>query len=193
MAYHRTFIAINLPQKAKNIIAETISDWQNLLADQIELPIKWTLGANLHLTLVFLGNITDDDILIIGKKITQIAASTEPFYLHFTNFVYGPKDFVKTDMPHMIWLEGEENPKLIALQNELEKAFEMGGQKKKFTPHITIGRIKTSSKAEINKFPKTFNKKCEITVPVSSIEFMESELRPGRPQYTVLLSASFNI
>ena len=186
MNYHRAFIAINLPEKVKRTIFEAISEWQNL-------PIKWTEEQNLHLTLVFLGNITDDEILTIGGKITEAAANTESFSLHFNKFIYGPKDFTETNVPRMIWLEGEESEELMRLYNNLEKTLGIEEDRRRLRPHITIGRIKSTNRAKISELPRELDKKIEITVPVSSIELMESELKPGGPKYTVLLSAPLSL
>jgi 2'-5' RNA ligase len=186
MNYHRAFVAINLPEKVKKAIVEATSEWQNW-------PVRWTFEQNLHLTLVFLGNITDDEILTIGEKITEAAANTESFSLRFNKFIYGPKDFTETNVPRMIWLEGEKNEKLTKLQNDLEKVFGMMENKRVLRPHITIGRIKTFGLRKINEFPKTLGRKIELTIPVSSIELMESDLTPKGPIYTILLSVKLSI
>lgn len=187
MAYHRTFVAINLSEKAKKSIAESTRDWQ-------DWPVKWTDERNLHLTLVFLGDVTEDEVFLAGEKIKEAASRAELFVIRFTDFIYGPKDFSKTIHPRMIWLEGTESEELVNLQYELEKALGMSENKnkKRFRPHITVGRVKTGNDVELKRLPEEIDKKLELIVPVSSIEFMES-VKPGGPRYTVLLSAKFGV
>ena len=184
MEYRRAFIAINLPEKVKKSIVESSAQWRNL-------PVNWTYEQNLHMTLLFLGDITDDEVKEIGEKISEVARRTEPFTIKFTEFVYGPKDFTLTERPRMIWLEGEENENLAVLCDELGNALQMGERRKKFRPHITVGRIHAGR--GIGDFPKTLNKELDASVQVASIELMESELRSGKRHYGILLSAKFGV
>ena len=92
----------------------------------------------------------------------------------------------------MIWLEGSENENLVRLQNNLTATLETGGEKRrKYRPHITIGRIKPGTDFKI--FPRSLDIKIVISFTVKSIEFMESELTPDGRKYTILLSAPFGI
>lgn len=164
---------------------EAISEWQSW-------PVRWTFEQNLHLTLEFLGDTANDEINLLGKKISEVAAGTEPFNLIFDRFIFGPKDFTEKENPRMIWLEGPENENLVRLQNDLAAALGTGeAERRKYRPHITIGRIKPGSDFKI--FPIELNKKIEINFPVNSMEFMESELAPRGRKYTILLSAPFGI
>ena len=52
---HRVFIAINLPGKIKKELAKIQSQWPRL-------PIRWTKSENLHITLIFLGNLSDEEV-----------------------------------------------------------------------------------------------------------------------------------
>ena len=52
---HRVFIAINLP-------AEVRKELGNFYTKHPELPAKWTKKDNLHITLEFLGDLTDVEI-----------------------------------------------------------------------------------------------------------------------------------
>ncbi len=185
MKYRRTFVAVNLPEKAKKTIIEATGEWRNW-------PVRWTFERDIHLTLEFLGDTAIDEIALIGQKISEVAARTEPFNLIFDRFVFGPKDFTEKENPRMIWLEGPENENLVQLQNNLTATLGTGGEKRrKYRPHITIGRIKPGTDFKI--FPRSLDIKIVISFVVKSMEFMESELTQDGRKYTILLSAPFGI
>ena len=52
----KTFIAINLPEDIKEKLAEYQESWS-------ELPIRWTKKENLHITLEFLGYLTEQKLI----------------------------------------------------------------------------------------------------------------------------------
>ena len=72
----RSFIAIELPQE----IIETIKKLQEHLRNY-GLNIRWMRPENMHLTLKFLGNITQKDIVPITGVLKTAADTTEPFHL----------------------------------------------------------------------------------------------------------------
>ncbi len=53
----RAFIAISIPSPVQNMV-ENIQD----RFKQIRAPIRWVRPSNLHLTLKFLGNVTEEQI-----------------------------------------------------------------------------------------------------------------------------------
>ncbi|MFA4998952.1 MAG: RNA 2',3'-cyclic phosphodiesterase [Candidatus Paceibacterota bacterium] len=92
---HRVFIAINLPEKIKRELSEYKDKW-------LELPCRWTKRENIHITLVFLGYLTDDEVLNICKITEEVALRNKPFSIELNKITYGPKD----KNPRMIWAEG---------------------------------------------------------------------------------------
>jgi 2'-5' RNA ligase len=90
----------------------------------------------------------------------------------------------------MFWVEGEKNRNLAILQYGLEKEL-LGVQPEKeireFKPHITLGRIKTFEWRQLKKRPN-IEENINLVCPVNSIEIMESQLKPGGPDYFILES-----
>jgi 2'-5' RNA ligase len=102
----------------------------------------------------------------------------------------------------MIWATGEPSEELKNLQRNLEanvysEPFPADEKREKgnyFAPHITLGRIKSweFKSIEPEEVPE-INEEISITIPVESIEIMESELKRGGPEYIVLESFQLKI
>jgi len=174
----RVFIAINLPEDIKKKLADYQSKWP-------ELPARWTKKENLHITLAFLGNTTEEELLEVLNLTKETAEKQEPFFIDLKKIIYGPPK----GSPKMIWAEGEKSEELGKLSAELNKE-----QGRGYTPHITLARIKIweFKQMEPEERPE-INEDIHFNFEVSSIEVMESELKPGGPTYTILESCPLKI
>ena len=112
---HRVFIAINLPEDIKQKLADYESRWP-------ELPCRWTKKDNLHLTLAFLGSLTDEEVVKICEITKGVASKHEPFFINLNKILYGPPK----KPSRMVWVEGDKSKELKKLQNDLEKSLEIG-------------------------------------------------------------------
>lgn len=185
----RIFIAINLPKKIKR----ELLDYQEKLP---ELPIKWVNSDNLHITLIFLGNVNDQEILEIDKTAKEIIAGHHIFSINLNRICYAPP---KKIPPRMVWAEGEKIKELADIKQDLEKSLMDSGvnftpENRNFRPHITLGRIKTWEwrRMESEEIPE-INKEISINFEVNSIEIMESQLKREGPKYTILESIKLGI
>ena len=183
----RIFIAINLPEQIKRKLLGYQKKWP-------ELPVKWVNSNNLHITLIFLGNINDQEILEIDKIIKEITAVHQPFSINLNRICYAPP---KKIPPRMVWAEGEKSEKFAKLQTDLEKKLlENFNQHRpaEFRPHITLGRIRTWELKKMNPEEKPeVNEEISFNFEVKSIEIMESQLKPGGSEYTILESIKLGI
>ena len=178
---HRIFIAVNLPETVKKKLAEYEENWPNL-------PIRWTKKENLHITLIFLGYLNDEELLEVINAAKEVSLKNKPFSINLNKIIYGPP---KKIPPRMVWVEGKESQELADLQKDLENSL-FGGRESKarpFSPHITLGRIKTWEfrKLEPEERPEV-NEQISLSFEVNSIEVMESQLKKGGPEYIILES-----
>ena len=132
---YRVFIAINFPTEIKEMLSGYQKRWQ-------DLPTQWTSPENLHITLAFLGNITDQEIGEVCMAVKKVAETTESFNLTLESIGYGPTN----KMPYkMVWLRGQKSKELSSLKNQLdEELMEVINFKpdhKGFSPHVTLARI----------------------------------------------------
>jgi len=180
---HRIFIAINLPEDIKKELISYQEKWP-------ELPIRWTKKENLHIALVFIGSVNDEEVLEICKIVREVAEKQKPFALNFKRICYGPPG--KTP-PRMVWVEGEKSRELGELQQDLENSISNintgKSEKREYAPHLTLGRIKEweFKKIEPEERPEV-ETDINLDFDVNSIEVMESELKRGGPEYYVLES-----
>lgn len=180
---HRTFIAINLPSDVKKVFARYQQKWA-------DVPAKWTNPENLHITLVFLGDLTDLELGEVCLAVKEICEKQEAFNIVLNKIAYGPQDKIP---PRYIWAGGDESKEAMALKDNLEDALseiiKLKIDKHIFNAHITLARISALEwrAIEPEERPEIFEN-VELTFTVESIEIMESELTRQGPRYTVIES-----
>lgn len=182
---HRAFIAIPVTDefiKTAGSIKERLK----------HLPFRWTAPENLHLTLMFLGNVSEQG-LENAKDILQRAGERHSvFSLEFSAIVYGPPN----RPPRMIWLSGRAPQELLQLINNLENELARDSLIR-YNPmrpfremHLTLARRKGDSREAI--LPK-LNEPISLAIAVNKIQLITSELRPEGPRYTVVKEVLFGI
>ena len=182
---HRVFIAINFPEDIKKKLATYQEKWP-------ELPARWTKKESLHITLVFLGYISDEEIVETCKIVKEVAQKHQPFSISLNKVCYGPPQN-QNKPPRMVWAEGDKSADLARLKNDLEKSLvgkvNFSLENREFSPHITLSRIKTWEwkKIEPEERPD-IEENIDLSFSVESIEIMESELKRGGAEYIVLES-----
>jgi len=177
----RIFIAINLPEKIKKRLKEYREQHDTL-------PVRWTKIPSLHLTLVFIGYVDNEQMLEACKITRKVAEEMDPFFINFKRISLGPE----AKAPRMVWLEGGASEELGQLKNELEKALLVGetgfrkAETRAFSPHITLARIKAVEwrRTQINS--SEIETDFSAQVEVSSVEVMESDLKFDGAEYATL-------
>jgi len=178
---HRLFIAINLPEKVQNRLSSYLSKYQ-------ELPAKWTKKQNIHITLLFLGYVKDDEISEILKNTEQIVKNHNSFSLTLNKICYGPPK----KPPRMIWAAGEKSEELGELQVDLENSLsnlDLKKEKRAYSPHITLARLRRWEFKKLDEEERPIiDDDIDLTCEVNSIEIMESQLKKTGAEYTTLNS-----
>ena len=170
----RTFVAIEISNKE---VLDAIEKFQS----QINIKAKAVEPRNLHFTLQFLGEISDD---VAGSIIDSLRK------IKFSNFkvnLRGVGAFPKPKYPRVVWIgtDNQGGRRLIELSKEVGKKLEPIGfsQDKPFKPHITIFRIKK----KIGDITEELDKQKELNFgiqEVTSIKLKKSELTPSGPIYS---------
>lgn len=192
----RVFIAINLPEEIKKKIInyqEKIEKSFALIDSEYYAQkfFRWTKKENLHITLVFLGYIKDEQLPEIIELTKKTAEKYQPFSVSLEKIIYGP---VNKNIPRMIWIIGKKSEQLSKIKNELENTFsqkisQFKKENKGFVPHITLARIKQWAFRKISPEERPeIAEDFSFDFEVNSMEIMESKLKPKGPDYFILES-----
>jgi RNA 2',3'-cyclic 3'-phosphodiesterase len=183
MARMRTFIAVELPA----VIRDACVGLQKTLT-RAAPDVKWVEEENLHITLLFLGEVDDRDLITVCRAAQKACATIEPFSLVIT----GADCFGEAHRPRTIWVgTGEGTADLVALHAALEEAMIDSStyrrEARQFAPHVTLGRAKGDDPAE--DLPQALLRErdwqggeCEVT----QVRVLSSELRREGPVYAVV-------
>ena len=181
----RTFIAIEIPVKVKDLIASHVERFKGLAPR----GVKWVDPKTCHLTLVFLGNVPNDRLPTLFRIVDAVGADSPP--LRLKTGLLGA--FPDPRRPRIFWLGLEGDTQLLAVtQRRLQDALETDGfprERRAFKPHITLGRAR--GKALIPLPEAALNGQAEdaLAFEVRDIVLMSSILTPSGPIHTPLHSA----
>lgn len=180
----RCFISISIPDEIKKGMTAIQERLKKSGAD-----VSWTRPEGMHLTLKFLGEVEENRIKDIETALSISIIGIQPFTLDVAEI----GTFPDVRRPRVVWIGLNENgSNLIKLQKNIEKEFERLGftpEKRGFTPHITLGRIR--SRKNIEGLLNLINDEKTIDLDgfeVMNIHLMQSELRPTGAIYTELKS-----
>jgi 2'-5' RNA ligase len=174
----RCFIAIELPEEIKKTIDVCIKRLKQTGAD-----VKWVSAKNLHLTLKFMGATPEGLLTEINKKLSSIAKLHD----RFTSRIFGAGVFPNVKYSRVIWLGVHDSEEIIKLQHDIDKSMEGLGFKrdeKQFTPHLTIGRVKSMRNKDALIKELAALKEADFgKIEVINITMMKSELKPGGAEH----------
>lgn len=181
----RSFLAFDLPQGIKEEVTRISGG-----VKKSGLNASWVKPGNIHLTVVFMGDVNEKDIPGIIASIDNVAVQYEPFNISLG----GMGLFPDIRRPRVIWLglDGEIE-KLASLRDDLQKSLESFGveqEKRTFKPHLTLGRFRRSTR-EKSHLKKILEESGRITGPTGRLDeliLFKSELRPGGSVYERLHS-----
>ncbi len=184
----RAFLAIEPPGEVR----QALDNIQNSLKRSCPFDIRWVKPAAVHLTLKFLGDITEKDVAALSPVAQECAAQTAPLQLAVRKLGVFPSP----KRPRVLWigLEGDIKP-LLALQQNLEEGLENCGfarETRPFQPHLTMGRIKSSrTSGDPARFLARGNDCTAGSFCARSLVLFKSDLRPQGAVYTDLASFPF--
>lgn len=169
----RLFIAINLNDEIKDHLTAAIRE----LSRKAENG-NFTRRENLHLTLVFLGEVGTDRLGAVKSAMNRVKG--EPFLLSFSGF-----GRFKRRGGDIHWAGIDKSEVLFDIRKQLAAEMEKAGfslEDREYSPHLTLGReVRLSNPAEsiYESLPPV---KQEMTV--SRISLMKSERIGGKLVYT---------
>jgi len=179
----RSFIAVDTSEQVKSELVRLLNE----LKGRTALNVKWVKPEQMHLTLVFLGEVSPEFIEKAKAQLAIVAKGFKPFQCQLENL----GAFPSVQKARVIWSglkRGEME--LKELQAEVASVMAKIGyvpEKRTFTPHLTLGRIREPDDAR-------FIQGCSFTSSVLLVDqliLFKSELQPTGPVYTKISSFPF--
>jgi 2'-5' RNA ligase len=179
----RTFIAVGLD---KAVHDRTVALQEAL--SQSGAEVKWVEPENLHVTLLFLGEVGDRDLPGVCRVVAERAAGRAPFAMS----VETAGCFPNPRRPRVLWAGiGAGTQELVTLHDALEPPLmELGcyrREERQYTPHITLGRVRSERPSD--KLAGALARHAGWQaggMQVREVLVMGSELTPRGPVYTVM-------
>lgn len=171
----RAFISVEISEEIKKNIVKI----QNELFKQKLFDGKLTEPENLHLTLKFLGEISEKEAGEVQKKLKEI--NFKKFNAKISEIGVFSPSFIK-----IIWVK-IDGGEVMELQKEInDKLSELFAREVRFMSHLTIARVKNvKDKKKLLDFLASL-KLSEMEFLVNSFELKKSELTEKGPIYSTI-------
>lgn len=178
----RTFIAIDLSPEIKDNLVTLVNRLKPMGRN-----VKWVTKENYHLTLKFLGEISESEVAEVKNTLAEIASRHHSFNL----LLKGAGSFPPgSSRMRIVWAGIAGEDELLSLEKEIETGLEKKGFPKEdrpFSPHLTIGRVKMPEKQEKLASELIKNNQLELgSMVVRELTFFQSILHPQGPEYRVI-------
>ena len=179
----RTFIAVELSSTVRQRATDLI---QRLQAS--ESRVNWVAPENMHITLKFLGDQTDSEMVTICRTVQEAVQQLPPFEF----CCHGAGAFPSCQRPRTLWIGVQLGAdQLQQLQRHVEEALSKLGyprENREFHPHLTIGRVRSGGPAveilgQLVQKAESFQ---VGTVHTDEVVIYGSFLQRGGPRYEVL-------
>ena len=179
----RSFLAFELPAEIMDVISHASRDMK-----KTPLNVRWVKPGNIHLTMVFVGNVPQEHLKPIGQAAADISRRYGPFNV----FLRGTGVFGSKRNPRVLWarLDGDLE-RLSNFRDELQKHLEPFGikrEKRRFKPHLTLGRFRkgAGSGTDLDELLERYQDLTSPTCALEELVLFKSDLKPGGAVYTRL-------
>ena len=166
----RLFLAINL----EPTIRRAILDATPALRDAAP-TLSWVDESRLHLTLKFLGEVSEEIVPALSQSIEQVTQRHRAFPMQLGEIGAFP-NFRRA---RVVWMGIERDPRLELLHHDIELACEQLGfelEGRAFRPHLTLARVRVKADVAELRMLSRASKKLEFGEEsmVRSIDLMKS-------------------
>lgn len=185
----RAFVAVLLNEKTRRTIAEQIDRLRRLSEAVVWVPVH-----NLHLTLRFLGDQTEEQLAELVPALEEAASGVPTFSLSLK----GLGAFPGLGQPRTLWVGVSQGVQEVqGLQVRVAEALERRGvpiEARAWQAHVTIGRVTAERGRRREGIPElhaAVTRGATVSfgsMRVASIALMRSDLYPSGARYTGIAS-----
>lgn len=180
----RSFVAVETPSTIQEVLIQRTSEIRNHYPSSI---IRWVKSGNIHITLVFLGDLLEEDLGTLARSIGFEASQFKPFVISFSKMGVFPN----SRNPRVLWAGLKVPDPFIEFQckiQSLSSNFGIHKEDKPFFPHVTLGRIGRNKLSYNLDNLTTMIRSIDISninpIKVTNVRIFKSDLRPEGPSYT---------
>ncbi|MEX1248484.1 MAG: RNA 2',3'-cyclic phosphodiesterase [Anaerolineales bacterium] len=186
MTVVRTFIAIEMPKVLQRALDKASVNLRRQMAD---LPIRWLRTDNIHLTLKFIGETSEEIIPRIVAIIEEQASKVTPFEIQLG----GLGVFPNPRKPLVLWVGVQAPATLLRLQQGIEVGLTQLGiaaEERPFHPHLTLGRVRRDHRVanlkRMGELMVAAGLEPSPSALIDSVTLFRSDLKPGGSVYNPL-------
>jgi 2'-5' RNA ligase len=180
----RLFTAIELDDGSRAAIGAIQGRLRGAL---VGASMKWVRPEQMHLTLVFIGEIADERVPSLVEAM-QRDIPQHPFRMVFR----GTGVFPPRGAPKVFWLGVAGGAdEAIALQDQVAGRLEALGvprEARPFSPHLTLARWRDPRPSDRRRVPPDSHADVAV-LEVASVTLFQSRISSAGPAYTSLASA----
>ena len=182
----RVFLGFDLPRE----VPQRVAALRTLVEDPRQ-AVRWVQGANIHLTVRFLGATPQGAVNEIDEALQVQLASFQSLRVQIT----GTGVFPAATRPRIIWLGvSGQTERLQALEEAIHQVVGPLGfprERREFSPHVTIGRVRYPQKItpDVTNFLKA--EYTPVECPLEKLVLFES--RPADKGVIYPSLASFQL
>jgi RNA 2',3'-cyclic 3'-phosphodiesterase len=183
----RAFVALLLDEEIRAAVAAEIDRMRSL-----SQAVAWVPPPNLHVTVKFLGQQSDERLAEVADALAEASAATAPF----TMMLRGVGAFPGMHQPRILWVGvAAGGVEARALHSRVEAALEgrhFPRDERPWHPHLTIGRVFDPRRWRRDTSPALHQAiaraaSAELgSLTVSRIALMRSDLSPAGARYREL-------
>ena len=132
----RLFVALTPPPDVQRAVWAAFAPLRSRT-----IPVKWVGPDGIHLTLKFLGEVSDERSPELSAALAEAVVGAKPIAL----VVRGAGAFPDPQRPRVFWAGVEPDPAIELLQDRIERVYAPLGfptEARAFRPHLTLGRAR---------------------------------------------------
>ena len=178
----RAFVAIRVPEAVRRALIGLKDELASAGAD-----VKWVGSEQLHITLKFLGEITEEQAGAVQGLLAEIGREHSPVDLQLERI----GAFPSLTSPRVVWVGvGLGRDPVVEMAQALEEGSRRLGlprEERPFSAHVTLGRVRSPrGRKQLIERLREVEWQSPSAWRAESLRLYHSVLRPAGPAYTVL-------
>lgn len=169
----RSFIALPIPRDTSNELGDLAA---KMSYQDKSSAVRWVDQENYHITLGFLGEQEQSDLEALAEQLDYSLSQTE-FQVDLSH----PQPFPET-RPKLLAVMVDKSSDMLALHQQVGsaiKATDLRVDKRKFIPHVTLGRYRHSR----NSYAGTIPMNVSFGAVIDEVVLYESVLTTSGAEY----------